>query len=83
MAAWAMTEDGEFILNEPYATMLHECKLEAAIAFQGAAFRYIAERTNYTEEQLADEFKRYAMKEDMPHIERMDQFVVRALEGDL
>lgn len=83
MAAWTMTEDGEFVLNEPYATMLAECKLEATMAFQRAAFAYIAEHTGYAEEQLAEEFKRYAMKDDMPHIERMDQFVVRALEGDL
>lgn len=83
MAAWTMTEDGEFILNEPYATMLHECKLEATIAFQKAAFRYIAERTPYSESQLANEFVTYAVKDDIPHVERMDQFVVRALEGDL
>lgn len=40
-------------------------------------------RTSYSDSQLKAEFSRYVMKDDMPHVERIDQFGVRALEGDL
>lgn len=83
MAAWTMTDDGEWILNEPYSTMLEECKIEATKAFQSATFDYISERTDYDVPELYEMFVAYAMKSELPPMERADQFIVRALEGDL
>lgn len=83
MAAWSMTDDGEWILNEPYKTMLDECKIEATNAFNDAMFAYVSERTDYEVPELYEMFVSYAMKSELPPMERADQFIVRALEGDL
>ena len=52
---WTMTEEGEFELNEPYATMLQEARISATRAWTTTLLGYLAEHTCYDIEFLKDE----------------------------
>ena len=77
-----MTDDGEFELNEPYATMLAEARVDATRAWTMAMLGYLAEHTAYDVEFLKGELLRRC-KENMPPSEIVDEFVLEALSGDL
>jgi hypothetical protein len=79
---WTMTEEGEFELNEPYATMLVEARVGATQAWTGYMLEYLADHTTYEVEFLKDELLRRCT-EDMPASAIVDEFVLEALSGDL
>lgn len=79
---WTMTDDGEWVLLEPYKTMLLDAKLEATAAWTSALIGYLAERTDYEPETLKNELLR-RNREGMSAMETVDEFVLEALGGDL
>jgi len=88
VAPWSMTEDGEWVLNEPYATIVTEAKQKAATAWQAEICSYLASRTNYTTKELVEEFIRRSVAttdEESKYkiVGMVDSFVIEALEGSL
>lgn len=88
VAPWSMTEDGEWILNEPYASMVDEAKQRAAAAWQAEICEYLSSRTNYTTEDLISEFIRRSVTtsgEESKYkiVGMVDSFIIEALEGSL
>lgn len=80
--AWTMTEDGEFVLNEPYATVLREARVEAMHSWCETICEYVAERSQYTAEFLLEELTRLTTERDESPDEIVAEFVVKALEGE-
>ena len=79
---WSMTEDFEWVLNEPYATMLMEAKIGATRAWTGAMLEYLCEHTDYEPEFLKDELLRRC-HEDADPSDIVEEYVLEALSGDL
>jgi hypothetical protein len=82
-AVWRMTEDGEFILNEPYKTMLDEAKVETTRAWHKALIEYLEPRCPYTAQELTDELLERNGTRDEGKVMVFDEFVLEALSGDL
>lgn len=80
---WSMTDDGEFVLNEPYATMLQEARIGAARAWTDAMLGYLVEHTSYDGEFLKNELLRRNREGGMTPNEIVEEFVLEALSGDL
>lgn len=80
---WTLTDDGEFVLEEPYATQLREARVRATAAWTGAMLDYLAERTVYGTEFLKDELLRRCREDGVSATEIVDEFVLEALGGDL
>lgn len=80
---WTMTEDGEFILMEPFKTQLQEARLTATAAWTSAIINYLAEHSQYDPEFLRDELLRRCREEGMSAVEIVDEYVLEALGGDL
>lgn len=80
---WTMTESGEFVLMEPYASQLQEARLTATAAWATALLQYLAERSIYDEEFLKDELLRRCKEEGISAMEIVEEFVLEALGGDL
>lgn len=88
VAPWSMTEDGEWILNEPYKTIVDEAKKKASVAWQAEICSYLSSKTNYTAEQLVSEFVRRSLEttdEESKYkiVGVVDSFIIEALEGSL
>ena len=88
VAPWSMTEDGEWILNEPYRTMVNEAKVKAAAVWQAEICSYLSSRTKYTTEALTNEFVRRSLAtsdEESKYkvVGVVDSFIIEALEGSL
>ena len=81
--AWTMTEDGEFVLNEPYASKLEEGKSIATMAWTKAMMEWLADNSQYEVESLLMEFVRRSNEQDMPPMNLVESFVIEALEGNL
>lgn len=79
---WTLTDEGEWVLEEPYATMLMEAKIGATRAWTGAMLQYLCEHTEYEPEFLRDELLRRC-KEDAAPTDIVEEFVLEALSGDL
>ena len=79
---WSMTEEGEFILSEPYLSQLIEVKLTATDGFNNAMFAKLAELSRYKVDELRDEWYR-RVHEDLSPMEITDEFIIEALTGDL
>ena len=80
--AWKMLEDGSFVLDEPYATMVEEARLLATKGWRDGLYDYLEPRTRYTREQLNEALLRINEELDEP-TDIVMTFVVRALEGEL
>lgn len=74
---------GEFELQEPYKTMLEEARLMATRGWRNGLYDYLEPRCRYNRDQLNDALLRICQDESRTAFEKMDDFVVRALEGDL
>lgn len=81
--AWKMNEDGEFELQEPYKTALFEAHLMATKGWRDGLLDYVEPRCPYTRDQLRAALLKMCEDENRTAFEKMDDFVVRALEGDL
>ena len=79
---WTMTDEGVFVLQEPYKTQLAEAKLYATHGWREGLFAYLEPRTKYTRDELNRELLRKA-DEGMDPFEMLDEFVLEALDGDL
>ena len=79
---WTMTEDGEFILMEPYRTMLQEAKIAATRGWTAELIGYLAEHSQYTPEELKESLLK-RNRDDGPEVSTVDEFVLEALGGDL
>jgi len=80
---WTLHDDGTFELVEPYRTWLQECKLEGTKAWTEAVVAYLAQRCDYTAQELVDELvKRNEERED-GKVAVFEEFVLEALAGDL
>lgn len=80
---WTMTDEGEFVLMEPYKTQLKEARLTATAAWTSALLEYLAQRTDYDAETLKDELLRRCQEEGLSAMEIVEEFVLEALGGDL
>ena len=80
---WKMTEDGEFVLEEPYATMLQEVKLASSKAWTEAVIEYLEPRCPYSAEFLANELVRRNNSRPEGKMTVFEEFVLEALSGDL
>lgn len=80
---WTLTDDGEFILAEPYKTQLQEARLTATAAWTSAIIEYLSEHSTYDTETLKDELLRRCREEGISAVEIVDEFVLEALGGDL
>lgn len=80
---WTLTDEGEFILEEPYATQLKEAKMAATAAWTDATVGYLAERSVYDGEFLTNELLRRCTEEGMTPSEIVEEFILEALSGDL
>ncbi len=79
---WTLNDDGEFTLDEPYATLLMQARLEATNGWATALIMYLANHSPYTPDELKEALlERNARGED-PN-ETMDAFVLEAITGDL
>lgn len=80
--AWSMTDEGEFVLAEPYASELAKVKRDAMNAWVRSVVTELASVTGYGERELACEFQRRCTRDDAP-MEIVDAFVIEAMEGEL
>ena len=78
-----MTDEGQWILNEPFKTQLMECKTRATQAWLDEVYSYLDTHTAYSFDQLSDEFDRRIEEKRLPAVELVDAFVIEALEGSL
>ena len=78
-----MTEEGEFVLNEPYASVLKEARQRAMKAWCTAICDYVAEHSSYEPEYLFNELLRIVNEREDDPEEMVSEFVVKALEGEL
>lgn len=79
---WTMTDEGEFVLAEPYASQLKEARLIATTAWTNALVGYLAERSPYSAEELANSLIERSQEGATPD-EIVNEFVLEALGGDL
>lgn len=79
---WTLTDNGEWVLEEPYATMLEDAKVMATKAWTGAMLTYLCDHTEYEPEFLKDELLRRCKEEQSPNA-IIEEFVLEALSGDL
>ena len=82
-AVWRMTEDGEFELNEPYATQLEEARVAATRGWYAALVAYLVPRCPYTEAELRAELLKRNEQRPESKTTVFDEFVLEALSGDL
>lgn len=82
-AVWRMTDEGEFELNEPYATQLTEARVAATQAWTAALIGYLEPRCPYMAEELKDELLRRNRERDDGKVMVFEEFVLEALSGDL
>ena len=80
---WTMTDEGEFVLLEPYKTQLIEARLTATVAWTKALVEYLAERSPYDTDMLKEELIRRCDEDGMEAAEIVDEFVLETLGGDL
>ena len=80
---WMLTDEGEFVLAEPYRTQLVEARLTATAAWTKALLEYFAERSIYDTDTLKEELVRRCNEEGMSAMEIVEEFVLEALGGDL
>ena len=82
--AWNFNEETmEFELQEPYKSKLEEAKSVATKAWTEAMMAWVADNSEYEQEELMDEFLRRAREQDMPPMSLVESFIVEALEGNL
>lgn len=83
-APWSMTEDGEWVLAEPYDSKLMECKLGATKAWRDAIVGYLMRETDYDRGFLENELaRRNEVDRKMGAVNLVDEFIIEALSGDL
>ena len=80
---WSMSGDGEFTLNEPYATWLREASITATKAWAEALVAYLEPKCPYTAQELADELVRRNKERSDGKVALFEEFVLEALSGDL
>jgi len=83
VGVWTMNEDGEFTLQEPYATYLAEAKLCATQGWRESLYAYLVERSPYTRDELNDEMLRRVAERECSAMELLEEFVIEAVSGDL
>lgn len=79
---WTLTDEGTFVLEEPYNTMLLEAKLMATKGWRDGLFGYLEERCPYTREELNQSLLART-EENVSAEELLNEFVLEALTGDL
>ena len=79
---WTLTDDGEFVLMEPYKTMLQEARLSATNGWVQGLIGYLADKCPYTPEELKESLLRRNQEGEEPQ-EMVQEFVLEALGGDL
>jgi len=82
-AVWKLEESGEWVLKEPYATMLQEAKIAATTSWHQGLVGYLVERCPYSAKELTDELLRRNREHPNEVLETFDSFVLEALSGDL
>ena len=79
---WTLTDEGEFVLEEPYATKLHEARTVATAGWIAALLEYLEQQCPYAADELKDALLARC-DEDLSPNEIVNEFVLEALSGDL
>lgn len=79
---WTLTDEGEWVLEEPYKSLLMDVKVEATKAWTVSVIETLCKHTEYEPEFLKDELLRRC-REDMEPTAIVDEFVLEALSNDL
>jgi len=82
-AVWRMTDEGEFELNEPYATQLTEARVESTRGWTAALVAYLEPRCPYSAQELVDELLKRNEERSDGKVVLFEEFVLEALSGDL
>ena len=80
---WILNDEYEFELAPEYQKQLMECRLLATKAWRDAILDYLEPRTIYTRQQLKDALMDKNDKTDMHPTDRVTEFILEALGGDL
>lgn len=81
--AWRMNDEGEFELVEPYKTALFEAHIAATKGWRDGLLDYVEPKCKYTREELRKALLEICEDENRTAFQKLDEFVIRALEGDL
>lgn len=81
--AWVMNDDGEFELQEPYRTAVQEARLAATKGWRDGLIDYVEPKCRYSRDELRLALLRIVEDENRTPFEKLDGFVIQALEGDL
>ena len=80
---WAMSDNGDFELQEPYRTWLEEARVASTQAWASALIAYLEPRCPYTAEELKEELLRRNSSRPDSKVMVFEEFVLEALSGDL
>ena len=92
VAPWTMTDEGEWVLNEPYASHLAAAKRAASDAWMGAVYQYLSSVTGYDVETLNEDFMRRVKRkaeqdEDEKSKEKLlglvDSYIIEVIERSI
>lgn len=83
IAPWTMAEDGEWVLNEPYASAVWDIRVKATDAFQKALCEELAKITNYSVEELVPEYVRRCVERTDSPVDKVESFIIEAMSGQL
>ncbi len=75
-----MTDEGEFILNEPYKSKLEEARIKATSAWADAMYGYLEQETGIPKDELDEEFRRRVKSRKGDPLGVVDSFVIEMLE---
>lgn len=81
--AWKMDADGNFELVEPYKTAVAEARVAATLGWREGLLDYVEPKCGYSREELGTALERICEDENRTAFEKLDGFVIQALEGDL
>ena len=78
-----MTEDGAWILNEPYQSEVNRIKREITIAFNELLFEEVSKISPYSTDVLREEYVRMVQEREQYASDLVTSFIVEAMSGQL
>lgn len=83
VAPWTMTEEGEWLLNEPYASEVARIKRDVTVAFNELLFEEVSRISQYETDELRDEYVRMVQEREQYPSDLVTSFIVEAMSGQL
>lgn len=79
---WKLNDDGSFELQQPYAELLAEARVEATNGWATALIVFLANHSPYSPEELKNALLERNERGDDPN-DTVNEFILEALTGDL